>query len=188
MPGAARGATTLFDKIWDRHVIHQQPDGPALLYVDRHIVHDGSFHAFEMLRQKGLKIARPRQTFGTPDHYVSTRGAAAAIQPTPEVRRMIDIFEQNMTGNGIQSFPLGDPRQGIVHVVGPEQGITLPGMLLVCGDSHTSTHGGVGAFSFGIGQSENAHVLATQTLWQQRPLRMRITVDGVLGRGVSPRI
>jgi 3-isopropylmalate/(R)-2-methylmalate dehydratase large subunit len=176
---------TLFDKIWRRHVIHQQPDGPALLYVDRNIVHDGTFHAFEMLRARHLPILRPGQTFGTPDHYVATRGANA--QQAPEVSRMVDLFARNMEGSGIHVFPRGDRRQGIVHVVGPEQGITLPGLFMVCGDSHTSTHGGLGAFAFGIGQSENAHVLATQTLWQDRPQRMRITVDGSLGQGVSSK-
>jgi 3-isopropylmalate/(R)-2-methylmalate dehydratase large subunit len=178
---------TLFDKIWQRHVIREQPDGPSLLYVDRNIVHDGTFHAFETLRQRGLKIARPGQTFGTPDHYVWTQGAASAGQQPPEMARMVDLFARNMEGSGIHVFPRGDARQGIVHVIGPEQGITLPGLFITCGDSHTSTHGGLGAFAFGIGQSENAHVLATQTLWQERPKRMRITIDGALGQGVASK-
>ncbi len=179
--------STLFDKIWRRHVILEQPDGPSLLYVDRNIVHDGTFHAFETLRQRGLKIARPGQTFGTPDHYVWTRGDATAGQQPPEMSRMVEQFARNMEGSGIHVFPRGDVRQGIVHVIGPEQGITLPGLFMTCSDSHTSTHGGLGAFAFGIGQSENAHVMATQTLWQERPRRMRITIDGRLADGVASK-
>jgi len=180
-------ASTLFDKIWERHLVTARPEGPCLIYIDRHIVHDGSFHAFEMLRQRGLTVARPRQTFGTPDHYVPTVSRRADDAPSPNIARMIETFDRNMADFGIDSLPLSDPRQGIVHVVGPEQGITLPGLVMVCGDSHTSTHGALGAFAFGIGQSENAHVLATQTLWQERPLRMRIKVEGVLPPGVSAK-
>ena len=175
---------TLIDKIWDKHVIIAQDGGPSLLYVDRHLVHDGSFNVFEKLRERGLSVARPQQIFGIVDHYVPTRSRSAADAPTPAIARMIDAFRTNMESNGIPMFALEDHRQGIVHVAAPEQGLTLPGTLLVCGDSHTSTHGALGAFAFGIGQSESAHVLATQTLWQPRPLRMRITVNGPLGRGV----
>jgi 3-isopropylmalate/(R)-2-methylmalate dehydratase large subunit len=180
-------ARTLFDKVWDKHLVAARPEGPCLIYIDRHIVHDGSFHAFEMLRNRGLTVARPRQTFGTPDHYVPTVSRRLDDVPSPNIARMIETFDRNMADFGIDSLPLSDPRQGIVHVVGPEQGITLPGLIMVCGDSHTSTHGALGAFAFGIGQSENAHVLATQTLWQERPLRMRINVEGVLPQGVSAK-
>jgi len=177
---------TMFDRIWDRHVITRRGD-MCLLYVDRHLVHDGSFHAFGYLAERGLKLRRPQQTFATPDHYVPTWSRRAEDAATPEIRRMIHTLEQNVAANHPVSFPLDDARQGIVHVVGPEQGITLPGILLVCGDSHTSTHGALGAFSFGIGQSENFHVLATQTIWQTRPRTMRITVDGVRAPGVTAK-
>ena len=177
---------TLFDKIWDAHVVLSRGE-QCLLYIDRHMVHDGSFHAFNMLHSRGLKVRRPAQTFGVPDHYVPTHGRSAADAATPEIRRMIETLETNLEANGITRYALDDERQGIVHVVGPEQGITLPGLTLVCGDSHTSSHGALGAFAFGIGQSENLHVLATQTLWQTRPRTMRIRVDGRLGAGATPK-
>ncbi|MBL8697906.1 MAG: 3-isopropylmalate dehydratase large subunit [Alphaproteobacteria bacterium] len=178
--------STLFDKIWDSHVVLARGE-QCLLYVDRHIVHDGSFHAFNGLRARGLKVRRPELTFGTPDHYVPTNARTAAAAATPEIRRMIETLETNLSSNGIACFGLDDERQGIVHVIGPEQGITLPGTILVCGDSHTSSHGALGCFSFGIGQSENMHVLATQTLWQTKPKSMRVRVDGRLGAGVTPK-
>jgi 3-isopropylmalate/(R)-2-methylmalate dehydratase large subunit len=177
---------TLFDKIWDSHVVLTRGD-QTLLYVDRHIVHDGSFHAFAMLRDRGLTLRRPRQNFGVPDHYVPTRSRRAADAATPEIGAMIETLARNLSETGIESFALDDIRQGIVHVVGPEQGITLPGLTLVCGDSHTSSHGALGALAFGIGQSENLHVLATQTLWQARPRRMRIAIDGTPGPFVSAK-
>ena len=177
---------TLFDKIWDSHVVLSR-GAQSLLYIDRHIVHDGSFHAFNMLRARGLKVRRPAQNFGTPDHYVPTHGRSPADAATPEIRAMIETLERNLAETGIERFTLDDIRQGIVHVVGPEQGITLPGLTLVCGDSHTSSHGALGAFAFGIGQSENLHVLATQTLWQTRPRTMRVRVEGVLPAGVGPK-
>ncbi len=177
---------SLFDKIWDRHVVLRR-DGQCLLYVDRHIVHDGSFHAFANLSRRGLEVRRPAQTFGTPDHYVPTASRSSADAPTPEIRRMVETFSGNMRAHRIRAFELGDDRQGIVHVVGPEQGITLPGLLVVCGDSHTSTHGALGAFAFGIGQSENAHVLATQTLWQARPRTLRVSVEGRRPAGVAAK-
>ncbi|MFM8681386.1 MAG: 3-isopropylmalate dehydratase large subunit [Alphaproteobacteria bacterium] len=177
---------TLFDKIWDAHVVLSRGE-QCLLYIDRHMVHDGSFHAFNMLHSRGLKVRRPSQTFGVPDHYVPTTGRSAADAATPEIRRMIETLESNLEANGITRYGLDDERQGIVHVVGPEQGITLPGLTLVCGDSHTSSHGALGAFAFGIGQSENLHVLATQTLWQTRPRTMRVRVDGRLGAGATPK-
>ncbi|TAK81228.1 MAG: 3-isopropylmalate dehydratase large subunit [Betaproteobacteria bacterium] len=168
---------TLFEKIWDRHVVLRR-EGQCLLYVDRNIVHDGAFHAFANLARRGLKVRRPGQTFGTPDHYVPTVSRSPADAPTAEIRRMVETFADNVRAHGIPAFQLADDRQGIVHIVGPEQGITLPGFVLVCGDSHTSTHGALGALAFGIGQSENEHVLATQTLWQAPQKTMRISVEG----------
>jgi len=177
---------TLFEKIWERHVVARR-GGQCLLYVDRHIVHDGSFHAFANLDRRGAKVRRPAQTFGTPDHYVPTVSRSPADAATPEIRRMIETFSKNVERHGIPAVQLDDERQGIVHIVGPEQGITLPGLVLVCGDSHTSTHGALGALAFGIGQSENEHVLATQTLWQGPQKTMRILVEGQRPRGVSAK-
>jgi 3-isopropylmalate/(R)-2-methylmalate dehydratase large subunit len=178
---------TLFDKIWESHVVVARQNGPCLLYVDRHIIHDGGFHAFADIGRRGLGLRRPGQTYGTPDHYVPTVSRSLADAPTPEIRRMVEMFDRNVAGRGIHLFPLGDRRQGIVHVVGPEQGITQPGLVIVCGDSHTSTHGALGALAFGIGQSENAHVLATQTVWQAKPRVMRIRVTGARPAGVSAK-
>jgi len=177
---------TLFEKIWDRHVVLRRDDH-CLLYVDRHIIHDGSFHAFGNLARRGVPLRRPRLSFATADHYVPTVSRSPADAPTPEIRRMVETFADNVGKHGVTAFHLGDERQGIVHIIGPEQGITLPGLLLVCGDSHTSTHGALGAFAFGIGQSENEHVLATQTLWQGPQRTMRIAVEGRRPEGVSAK-
>ena len=177
----------MFDKIWDNHVVVARQNGPSLLYIDRDIVHEGSFHAFADLRRRSLSVRRPGQAFGTPDHYAPTNGRRIENAATPQIARMIAQFDDNMRWGGIRSFGLEDRRQGIVHVIGPELGITLPGLTLVCSDSHTSTHGAFGAIAFGIGQSENAHVLATQTLWQTRPKTMRITVNGQLSPGVAAK-
>jgi len=177
----------MFDKIWDRHVIIARAAGPSLIYIDRDIIHEGSFHAFADMKRRGLTVRNPRQLFGTPDHYVPTSGRSITDSATPEIARMISQFDENMDWGGIRSFGLSDPRQGIVHVVGPEQGITLPGLTIVCSDSHTSTQGALGAIAFGIGQSENAHVMATQTLWQVRPKTMRITIHGSLAAGVHSK-
>jgi 3-isopropylmalate/(R)-2-methylmalate dehydratase large subunit len=179
------GPQTLFDKLWNSHAIVEREDGQTLLWVDRHFVHEGSFHAFNKLKERSAKVARPDLTFGVADHYVPTRRSGHSIDPA--IRNMVDQLERNTSENGITLFGLDDPRQGIVHVVGPEQGLTLPGLLIVCGDSHTSTHGAFGAWAFGIGASEVAHVLLTQTLWQRRPRRMRITVDGTLAPGVGSK-
>jgi 3-isopropylmalate/(R)-2-methylmalate dehydratase large subunit len=179
-------ARSLFEKIWDRHVVLRRA-GQCLLYVDRHLVHDGSFHAFANLSRRGLRVRRPERTFGTPDHYVPTVSRSAADAPTPQIRRMVETFSHNVRAFGIPSVQLNDERQGIVHIVGPEQGLTLPGLLLVCSDSHTSTHGALGALAFGIGQSENEHVLATQTLWQAPQKTMRISVEGRRPAGVSAK-
>ncbi|MEF2553153.1 3-isopropylmalate dehydratase large subunit [Aurantimonas sp. A2-1-M11] len=173
---------SLFDKLWESHRILDRPDGASLLYVDRHLVHDGTSQAFDMLEREGLALRRPDLTLGLADHYVSTGSSAA--QRRPEYDRMTEVLGANARRWGFESFGQGNPNQGIVHVVGPEMGFTLPGALLVCGDSHTATHGALGALAFGIGASEVAHVLATQTLWQQKPKSMRVRVEGVLGRGV----
>ena len=175
---------TLIDKLWAAHEITRREDGAALLFVDRHYVHEGSFHAFSQMKARGRKAAEPGLTFGVADHYVPTRGRDHEIA-NPEIAAMVRNLESNTSENGIKLFGLHDPRQGIVHVVGPEQGLTLPGLLIVCGDSHTSTHGAFGAYAFGIGASEVAHVLMTQTIWQKKPKRMRINVEGATAPGIS---
>jgi len=177
---------TLIDKLWSAHEIARREDGAALLWVDRHYVHEGSFHAFSQMKARGRTIAEPSLTFGVAAHYVPTRGRAHGIAD-PEIAAMVRNFETNASEAHIQFFGLRDPRQGIVHVVGPEQGLTLPGLLVVCGDSHTSTHGAFGAYAFGIGASEVAHVLMTQTLWQKKPKRMRITVGGTAAPGIAAK-
>jgi 3-isopropylmalate/(R)-2-methylmalate dehydratase large subunit len=178
---------TLYDKIWEAHEILSSDDGQVLLHVARHLVHDGSVHAFEFLRDRGLKVRRPDQIFATPDHGVSTLVHKIDAISDPEQRRVVQLLDRNTRDAGIVHFALDDPRQGIVHVVGPEQGITQPGIVLVCGDSHTSTHGALGALAFGAGASEITHVLATQATWQRRSKTMRITVDGRLPLGVTAK-
>jgi 3-isopropylmalate/(R)-2-methylmalate dehydratase large subunit len=175
---------TLIDKLWAAHEVVCRDDGETLLWVDRHYVHEGSFHAFNRLAERGVKVAEPGLTFGVADHYVPTRGSRSNIA-VPEIARMVRQVEENTAKHGVKLFGLEDPRQGIVHVVGPEQGLTVPGLLIVCGDSHTSTHGALGAYAFGIGASEVAHVLMTQTIWQKKPRRMRITVDGRAAPGIT---
>ncbi|MEQ9134468.1 MAG: 3-isopropylmalate dehydratase large subunit [Thalassobaculum sp.] len=178
--------TTLFEKIWRQHRIVERDDGQALLWIDRHLCHEGSFHAFDKLARSGRKVRRPDLTFAVADHYVPTRDRAAGARD-PEIATMIRLLGQNAAANGVRLFGLDDPDQGIVHVVAPELGLTQPGITLVCGDSHTSTHGAFGALAFGIGASEVAHVLATQALWQKRPRTLRITVDGRLGAHVTAK-
>jgi 3-isopropylmalate/(R)-2-methylmalate dehydratase large subunit len=179
------GPLTLFDKLWTQHEIVQR-DGESLLWVDRHYVHEGSFHAFSRLAERGATVAEPGLTFGVADHYVPTRGRGAPIANS-EIAGMVSQLEINTADQGITLFGLDDHRQGIVHVVGPELGLTLPGLLIACGDSHTSTHGAFGTYAFGIGASEVAHVLMTQTLWQKKPKRMRITADGRLAEGLGAK-
>ena len=176
---------TLFDKLWSAHEITLRSDGSSLLWVDRHLVHEGSHHAFARLAARGAKIAEPRLTYAVVDHYAPTRGRDAI--PAGDIRKMIETLERNAALHGLKIFGLKDPDQGIVHVVGPEQGLTLPGMTVNCGDSHTSTHGALGALAFGIGATEVAHVMATQTIWQMRPKVMRITVEGRMGVGVGAK-
>jgi 3-isopropylmalate/(R)-2-methylmalate dehydratase large subunit len=177
---------TLIDKLWRSHEIVRRDDGESLLWVDRHYIHEGSFHAFAKLDERGATIAEPGLTFGVADHYVPTRGSRRDIA-NPEIARMVRQLEDNAAKYGVRLFGLDDPRQGIVHVVGPEQGLTLPGLMIVCGDSHTSTHGALGAYAFGVGASEVAHVLMTQTIWQKKPKRMRVTVNGALAPGISAK-
>ena len=177
---------TIIDKLWSAHEIASHEDGAALLFVDRHYVHEGSFLAFDQMRKRGRNVAEPALTFGIADHYVPTRGRDRPIAD-PSIANMVGQLEHNTSANGIDLFGLGNPRQGIVHVVGPEQGLTLPGLLIVCGDSHTSTHGAFGAYAFGIGASEVAHVLMTQTLWQKKPRRMRVTVSGKAASGIAAK-
>src|SRR5688572_15884471 len=178
-------ARTMFEKIWARHAVAEGPGGQTLLYIDRHLLHEGSTAAFVRLARAGRRVRRPDLCFATADHYVLTSPGAPA--PDAEIRNMIELLDVHTKQQGIVYFGPGDPRRGIVHVIGPEQGLTLPGMLLVCGDSHTATHGALGALAFGIGSSEVEHVLATQCLWQRKPRVMRITVDGRLGAGVGAK-
>ena len=169
---------TLFDKVWDLRAIGRASDGSSLLWIDRHFVHEGSFHGFASLNRRELPLARPDLTFGVADHYVPTRNRASAIDS--DIGRMIERLRANAGQHGFTLFDLHDRRQGIVHVIGPELGLTLPGSTIVCGDSHTSTHGAFGAIAFGIGASEVTHVLATQTLRQRKPKQMRVMVEGDL--------
>jgi 3-isopropylmalate/(R)-2-methylmalate dehydratase large subunit len=180
-----RMGITLYEKIWKAHEVATGPGGRALLYVDRHLLHDGSFHAFEALRLEARKLRRPDACFATPDHYVPTRGRDNIVNP--ELRDKIEQLAANAAATGIMLFGVGDERQGIAHVIGPEQGISQPGVTLVCGDSHTSTHGAMGALAFGIGATEVTHVLATQTIWQSRARTLRVNVEGALGPGVHSK-
>ncbi len=179
--------TTLFDKVWNSHVVHDDPDGPALLYIDLHLVHEvTSPQAFESISLTGRSVRRPELTLATIDHAVPTTPREQGIDD-PLSARQIDVLRENTARNKIKLFDLDDKRQGIVHVIGPEQGVTQPGMTIVCGDSHTATHGAFGALAFGIGTSEVEHVLATQTLQQAKPKSMAVTVNGELPRGVTAK-
>lgn len=178
---------TMFEKIWQRHSITTNEAGQTLLYVDRHLCHELSFHAFNMLHAKGYKVRRPRQTFAVPDHYTPTEGLTPEYFPDEERRDLVANLRRNAEANDVTIFDLDDARRGIVHVIGPEQGITQPGLLLVCGDSHTSTHGALGAFAFGIGASDVSHVLATQSIWQRKPKTMRVSVTGERPSGVTAK-
>ena len=180
-------ARTLYDKIWDQHVVREQGGGAALLYVDRHMVHEvTSPQAFEGLRLAGRQPWRTGSVLATADHNVPTTDHAGPIDD-PLARTQVDTLERNTRAYGIRLFGMGDARQGIVHVIGPEQGATLPGMTIVCGDSHTATHGAFGALAFGIGTSEVEHVLATQCLVQYKAGNMRVRVDGELPAGVTAK-
>ncbi|MEE9588795.1 MAG: 3-isopropylmalate dehydratase large subunit [Hyphomicrobiaceae bacterium] len=180
-------AKTLYDKIWDEHVVHEQDDGTCLIYIDRHLVHEvTSPQAFAGLRMTGRKVRAPEKTLAVVDHNVPTTDRSAGIDD-PESKTQVDAIANNCAEFGIEYYNEVDPRQGIVHIIGPEQGFTLPGTTIVCGDSHTSTHGAFGALAHGIGTSEVEHVLATQTLIQNKAKNMRITVDGTLPDGVTAK-
>ena len=178
---------TLFDKVWDDHVVDRLPDGTCVLYIDRHLVHEvTSPQAFEGLRLAGRKVRRPDATIAVADHNIPTSDRRLGIAEE-ESRIQVETLEHNVAEFGVPYFPVLDVRQGIVHIIGPELGISLPGMTIVCGDSHTSTHGAMGALAFGIGTSEVEHVLATQTLLQRPAKNMEIRVDGTLGFGCSAK-
>jgi 3-isopropylmalate/(R)-2-methylmalate dehydratase large subunit len=180
-------AKTLFDKIWDSHLVNVQDDGTCLIYIDRHLVHEvTSPQAFEGLRMAGRKVRKPELTLAVPDHNVSTTDRSAVIEDD-ESRIQIETLQANCKEFGVPLFDVLDVRQGIVHIIGPEQGFTLPGTTVVCGDSHTATHGAFGALAFGIGTSEVEHVLATQTLLQSPLKNMRITVNGALPEGCTAK-
>ncbi len=178
---------TLYDKIWDDHVVDTQEDGTCLLYIDRHLVHEvTSPQAFEGLRMTGRKVRRPEKTLAVVDHNVPTTDRSQGIDD-PESALQVQTLADNAAEFGIEYYSELDHRQGVVHIVGPEQGFTLPGMTIVCGDSHTSTHGAFGALAHGIGTSEVEHVLATQTLIQKKAKNMLVQVDGKLPEGVTAK-
>ena len=179
---------TLYDKIWDAHVAHEAEDGTCLLYIDRHLVHEvTSPQAFEGLRMAGRKVRAPEKTIGVPDHNVPTTLDRAKGIENAESRIQVEALNKNAADFGIHYYPVSDLRQGIVHIVGPEQGWTLPGMTVVCGDSHTATHGAFGALAHGIGTSEVEHVLATQTLIQKKSKNMKVEITGKLAPGVTAK-
>src|SRR4026209_378873 len=180
-------AKTLYDKIFEDHVVERQDDGTCLIYIDRHLVHEvTSPQAFEGLRNTGRKVHRPKATLAVADHNVPTTDRSKGIAEE-ESRIQVETLESNCREFGIEYFSMDDIRQGIVHIIGPEQGFTQPGMTIVCGDSHTSTHGAFGALAFGIGTSEVEHVLTTQTLRQAHPKTMSIEVAGQLAPGVTAK-
>jgi len=179
---------TLYDKIWDDHVVHQSEDGTCLLYIDRHLVHEvTSPQAFEGLRMTGRKVRAPEKTIAVPDHNVPTTAGRDKHIDNEESRIQVEALDKNAKDFGINYYPVSDIRQGIVHIVGPEQGWTLPGMTVVCGDSHTATHGAFGALAHGIGTSEVEHVLATQTLIQKKSKNMKVEITGSLRPGVTAK-
>ncbi len=178
---------TLYDKLWDAHVVHMEPDGTALIYIDRHLVHEvTSPQAFEGLKATGRRPWRTGSVLAVPDHNVPTTDRDKGIAD-PVSRLQVATLDANCAEFGLTEYPMDDPRQGIVHVIGPEQGFTQPGMTLVCGDSHTSTHGAFAALAFGIGTSEVEHVLATQCLWQKKSKSLLVKVEGDLGPGVTAK-
>jgi 3-isopropylmalate/(R)-2-methylmalate dehydratase large subunit len=183
----AESRKTLFDKVWDAHVVHRLPDGTCVLYIDRHLVHEvTSPQAFEGLRMAGRKVRRPEATIAVADHNIPTSDRRLGIKEE-DSRIQVETLEKNVVEFGVPYIPILDRRQGIVHIIGPELGISLPGMTIVCGDSHTSTHGAMGALAFGIGTSEVEHVLATQTLLQKPAKNMLVRVDGQLPLGCTAK-
>ena len=189
MNGQPTKARTLYDKIWDAHLAHEAEDGTSLLYIDRHLVHEvTSPQAFEGLRMTGRTVRAPDKTIAVPDHNVpTTPDRANAATMTEDSRVQVEALDRNARETGIHYYPVSDIRQGIVHIVGPEQGWTLPGMTVVCGDSHTATHGAFGALAHGIGTSEVEHVLATQTLIQRKGKNMKVEITGKLRPGVTAK-
>jgi 3-isopropylmalate/(R)-2-methylmalate dehydratase large subunit len=180
-------ALTLFDKIWKDHVVREKSGEPALIYIDLHLIHEvTSPQAFEGLALAGRKVRRTDRTFATLDHNVPTTDRSLPITDK-DSKLQIEMLRENCQKFGVRLFDLGDIQQGIVHVIGPELGLTQPGMTIVCGDSHTATHGALGALAFGIGTSEVEHVLATQCLWQEKPKSMEVRIEGQLGRGVGAK-
>ena len=178
---------TLYDKIWENHLVHEQSDGTSLIYVDRHLVHEvTSPQAFEGLRLQKRKVRRPELTLAVPDHNVPTTDRSEGINDE-DSRIQVETLRKNCKDFGVELFDVNDKRQGIVHIIGPEQGFTQPGTVIVCGDSHTATHGAFGALAFGIGTSEVEHVLATQTLMQKKSKNLRINVNGNLPKGVTAK-
>ncbi len=177
---------TIIDKIWDTHVVTRRDDGQCLLYVDRVLLQENCFHAFDKLRREKRGVRNPGQAFAFADHYVPTINRERGIED-PERRNMVEMIEADSKANGILLFGAGDPRHGILHVVGPEQGITQPGLVIAGADSHTSTHGALGAYAFGVGSSEAAHALAVQGLWRPRPRTMRVTVRDELPVGTTSK-
>jgi 3-isopropylmalate/(R)-2-methylmalate dehydratase large subunit len=178
---------TLSQKVWERHVVHAGADEPDVLFIDLHLVHEvTSPQAFDGLRLAKRGVRRPDLTLATMDHNVPTTSLLEPVKD-PISKKQMDVLAANCAEFGIRLYPMGDPGQGIVHIIGPEQGLTQPGMTIVCGDSHTSTHGAFGALAFGIGTSEVEHVLATQTLPQRRPGTMAVTVEGDLPLGVTAK-
>lgn len=179
--------STLFDKVWDAHVVRKIEDGPDVFFIDRHFIHEvTSPVAFLGLESRALKVMYPEHTFATADHNTPTINQHLPVAD-PLSANQLKALEQNSAKYGISHWGLGNPKNGIVHVVGPENGITLPGMTIVCGDSHTSTHGAFGAIAFGIGTSEVEMVLSSQCIMQPKPLKMRINVNGILGKAVTPK-
>jgi 3-isopropylmalate/(R)-2-methylmalate dehydratase large subunit len=178
---------TLFDKVWDAHVVHEIKGGPSVLYIDKHLVHEvTSPQAFAGIEKRGMKVLRPENTVATPDHNVPTIDQHLSIKDQLS-RFQVDKLTENCEKNGVTLYGLNHPYQGIVHVIGPELGITQPGMTMVCGDSHTSTHGAFGSVAFGIGTSEVEMVLATQCIMQPKPKKMRINIEGQLSKGVTAK-
>ena len=178
---------TLYDKLWEKNLVHEQEDGTCLIYVDRHLVHEvTSPQAFEGLRLQNRKVRRPDLTLAVPDHNIPTTDRSKGIDDN-EAKIQIETLRKNCKDFGVQLFDVNDKRQGIVHIIGPEQGFTQPGSVIVCGDSHTATHGAFGALAFGIGTSEVEHVLATQTLMQKKSKNMRIKVNGKISKGVTAK-
>src|SRR4030066_15138 len=184
---ASMSTQTLYDKLWNAHVVRQEADGTALIYIDRHLVHEvTSPQAFEGLKLAGRKLWRTASILAVADHNVPTTGRAQGITD-PIARLQLETLDNNCAEFGVNEFRMSDVRQGIVHVIGPEQGATLPGMTVVCGDSHTSTHGAFAALAFGIGTSEVEHVMATQCLLMKKARVMQVLVEGALGKGVTAK-